>query len=334
MKIFREAQVRSAFVLCLCLTLVAGSLGLLGGTVSAAVSFLSAFIISLIYFSLTVKRIKEIERLSEKIDGILFRNEKMEMKEYREGELSVLASEIYKMTVRLREQADALQQDKEDLSELIADISHQLKTPLTSMGLISSIAASDNTTKEKRKELLNSQTLLIERMQWLISSLLKLSAIDAGTVKFSKEKISARELINKACEPFMISMDIKGQYLKIICDDETLEADLKWTAEAVGNVIKNCTEHTPDGGKVTVKAAENPLYTELIVSDTGSGISKKDLPHVFERFYKGENASSQSAGIGLSLARTITVSQGGTLTAANSKNGGAEFVFRFYRSVI
>lgn len=334
MKIFREVQVRRVFILCICLTLAAGALGLSGGAVSAAVSFSSAFIISLIYFSLTVKRIKEIERLSEKIDGMLFRNEKMEMEEYREGELSVLTSEIYKMTVRLREQADALQQDKEDLSELIADISHQLKTPLTSMGLISSIAASDNTSPEKRRELLNSQILLIERMQWLISSLLKLSAIDAGTVRFSKEKILAGELINKACEPFMISMDIKGQSLEVICGEETLEADLKWTAEAVGNVIKNCTEHTPDGGKVTVKAAENPLYTELTVSDTGGGISKKDLPHIFERFYKGENASSQSAGIGLALARTITVFQGGTLTAANGENGGAEFVFRFYRSVI
>ncbi len=334
MKILRDASVRKAFVLCLCLTISAGALGFIGGAVSAAVSLCAAFTISGIYFALTVKRIREIEKLSEKIDGILFRNEKMDMDEYCEGELSVLASEIYKMTVRLREQADALQKDKEDLSELIADISHQLKTPLTSMGLISSIAASDNTTKEKRKELLNSQTLLIERMQWLISSLLKLSAIDAGTVQFSKEKISARELINKACEPFLISMDIKGQSLEVICSEETIEADLKWTAEAVGNVIKNCTEHTPDGGKVTVTVAENPLYTEIIVSDTGSGISKKDLPHVFERFYKGENASSQSAGIGLALARTITVSQDGTLTAANGKSGGAEFVFRFYRSVI
>lgn len=334
MKILRDAAVRKAFILCLCLTISAGAVGFIGGAVSAAVSLCAAFTISGIYFTLTIKRMREIEKLSEKIDGILFHNEKMDMDEYCEGELSVLTSEIYKMTVRLREQADALQKDKEDLSELIADISHQLKTPLTSMGLISSIAASDNTTKEKRKELLNSQTLLIERMQWLISSLLKLSAIDAGTVQFSKEKISAKELINKACEPFLISMDIKGQSLEVICSEETLEADLKWTAEAVGNVIKNCTEHTPDGGKVTVTVTENPLYTEITVSDTGSGISKKDLPHVFERFYKGENASSQSAGIGLALARTITASQGGTLTAANGKSGGAEFVFRFYRSVI
>lgn len=334
MKILRDARVRKAFILCLCLTPIGGALGFLGGLVSAVISFCTALIISGVYFTLTVRRIKEIERLSEKIDGILFHNEKMEMDEYCEGELSVLASEIYKMTVRLREQADALKKDKEDLSELIADISHQLKTPLTSMGLIASLASSDNTSPQKRKELLNSQTLLIERMQWLISSLLKLSAIDAGTVEFSKEKISARELINKSCEPFLISMDIKGQSLEVVCSDETLHADLKWTAEAVGNVIKNCTEHTPDGGKVTVKVTENPLYTEISVSDTGSGISQKDLPHIFERFYKGENASSQSAGIGLALARTITVSQDGTLTASNGKNGGAEFVFRFYRSVV
>lgn len=334
MKILRDAGVRKAFILSLIITLCGGAVGFAGGVVSGVVSLLVSLALSAVYFILTVRRMKKIEELSEKIDGILFRNEKMEMEEYREGELSVLASEIYKMTVRLREQADTLQKDKEDLSELIADISHQLKTPLTSMGLIASLAASDNIDREKRRELSNSQTLLIERMQWLISSLLKLSAIDAGTVEFSKEKISARELINKACEPFMISMDIKGQSLEVICENETLEGDLKWTAEAVGNVIKNCTEHTPDGGKVTVKVTENPLYTEIIVSDTGEGISKKDLPHVFERFYKGENASSQSAGIGLALARTITVFQGGTLTAANSKNGGAEFVFRFYRSVI
>lgn len=334
MKILRDAGVRKVFILSFVITLCGGAIGFAGGVVSGVVSLLVSLVVSAVYFILTVRRMRKIERLSEKIDGILFRNEKMEMEEYREGELSVLASEIYKMTVRLREQADALQQDKEDLSELIADISHQLKTPLTSMGLIASLAASDNIDREKRRELSNSQTLLIERMQWLISSLLKLSAIDAGTVQFSKEKILAGELINKACEPFMISMDIKGQSLEVICGEETLEGDLKWTAEAVGNVIKNCTEHTPDGGKVTVKVTENPLYTEISVSDTGEGISKKDLPHIFERFYKGENASSQSAGIGLALARTITVSQNGTLTASNGKSGGAEFVFRFYRSVI
>lgn len=334
MKIFRNSDVRKAFLICVCLSVMAGCLGFIGGVVSAVVSFCTASVISGVYFNITVKRMRKIEELSEKIDGILFRSEKMEMDSYCEGELSVLASEIYKMTVRLREQADALKKDKEDLSELIADISHQLKTPLTSMGLIASLAASDNTTKEKRKELLNNQTLLIERMQWLISSLLKLSAIDAGTVEFSKEKISARELINKSCEPFLIALDIKQQSLEVMCSDETLHADLKWTAEAVGNVIKNCIEHTPDGGKVTVNVKENPLYTEITVCDTGDGISKKDLPRVFERFYKGENASEKSAGIGLALARTITVSQGGTLTASNSKNSGAEFVFRFYRSVI
>ena len=231
MKILRDARVRKAFILCLCLTLIGGALGFIGGLVSAVISLCTALIISGVYFTLTVRRIKEIERLSEKIDGILFHNEKMEMDEYCEGELSVLASEIYKMTVRLREQADALKKDKEDLSELIADISHQLKTPLTSMGLIASLASSDNTSFQKRKELLNSQTLLIERMQWLISSLLKLSAIDAGTVEFAKEKISVKELINKSCEPFLISMDIKGQSLKVVCSDETLHADLKWTAE-------------------------------------------------------------------------------------------------------
>ena len=128
MKILRDARVRKAFILCLCLTLIGGALGFIGGLVSAVISLCTALIISGVYFTLTVRRIKEIERLSEKIDGILFHNEKMEMDEYCEGELSVLASETYKMTVRLREQADALKKDKEDLSELIADISKSAKS--------------------------------------------------------------------------------------------------------------------------------------------------------------------------------------------------------------
>lgn len=334
MKIMHNGDVKKLALLCALLSIAAGLIGLAGGKLSALICFLVSAVLSLVFLLITVKRIKRISALNDNLQKILFRNEEINLQQYCEGELSVLNDSVYKMTVKLREQAAGLEEDKKELSELIADISHQLKTPLTSMGLLSALAASPDISGEKRKELLNSQTLLIDKMRWLISSLLKLAELDAGAVRFKKEEVSVKALLQKSAEPFLVSMDLKGQEFKINSSDEKTEADILWTIEALSNVIKNCTEHTPEGGLVTADVLENPLYTEIVITDSGEEISEKDLPRLFERFYKGENSSSDSAGIGLALARTIMVSQGGTLTAKNSKQGGAQFTFRFYKHIL
>jgi signal transduction histidine kinase len=170
---------------------------------------------------------------------------------------------------------------------------------------------------------------------WLISTLLKISKLDAGTVKFKSEPVSVPQLVKKASEPFAVPMDLRGQQLRTdISAGAAFLGDLYWTSEAIGNIIKNCTENTPEGGEIGITAAENALYTEIVIEDSGCGIDEADLPHIFERFYKGKNSSEQSAGIGLALARMIIAAENGTVKAENKKDGGARFTVRFYKSTV
>ena len=175
---------------------------------------------------------------------------------------------------------------------------------------------------------------LIARTDYLINVLLKMSKIDAGTVTFEKKQVSVEKLIAKAAEPLEVALELKGQTLITDLRDESLIGDLSWTTEAIGNIIKNCHEHTPRGGTITVKAESTPIYTEITISDSGSGIDREDLTHIFERFYKGKNSSDNSFGIGLALAQTIITGQDGTIKASNGRDGGAEFTIRFYKQTV
>lgn len=162
--------------------------------------------------------------------------------------------------------------------------------------------------------------------------MLKVSRIDAGAVRFRQERVCALDLVRRAAQPLEIAIELRGQSLSMdVPPDLPLWCDLQWTAEAVGNVLKNCVEHMPQGGTLTVRAAGNAIYTELIVEDDGAGIDPADLPHLFDRFYRGKNASPQSAGIGLALTRMILSAQGGTIRAENRAEGGARFMIRLYR---
>lgn len=239
------------------------------------------------------------------------------------------------MTVRLREQAEALKKDKIFLADSIADISHQIRTPLTSINLIANFLADEELSDERRLSLVKDLFQLLSRIDWLISTLLKISKLDAGTVKFAKDTVKVSELIQKAAKPLAIPMDLRNQQLIIKANgDEQFEGDLAWTAEAIENILKNCMEHTPDGGTIAIEAKDTPIYTELKITDTGPGIDPEDLPHLFERFYKGKNSSSGNVGIGLALARMIITSQNGTIKAENGKGGGAEFTVRFYKCTV
>lgn len=252
-----------------------------------------------------------------------------------EGELKLLKSEIYKMTVRLREQADALEQDKHYLADAIADISHQLRTPLTSMNLAMSLLCREECSPEKQKALLREVTMLLQRMDSLITALLKISKLDAGTVVFRKEPVSVFQVLSEAAEGVAIPMDLRGQTLRISGDSDAMfEGDDQWTVEAFSNIMKNCMEHMNSGGTLTVQVTENALYTEILFQDDGVGIDPEDLPHIFERFYRGKHADSSGFGIGLSLSRMIVSQQNGTIKVANRRTGGTEFTIRFYKGTI
>lgn len=278
-------------------------------------------------------RYRKLRKLSNDLDKLLISGVPLPIREYHEGELSILANHIQKLTLRLTESAEAINKEKVHLADSLADISHQLRTPLTSMNLTTSMLREANLTDERRMELTGELRILLTRTEWLVETLLKLSKLDAGTVKLIRQKISVRELIDRAAAPLAIPMDLRNQTLTIRCDEEMLSCDLVWTAEALGNILKNCMEHTPEGGIVTVTASETALYTQIEVEDTGDGFAPKDIPHLFERFYKGSNASENSYGIGLALARTVITTQNGAVQAMNGKNG-AKFVLKFYKQVI
>ena len=278
-------------------------------------------------------RYRRLQKLSQDLDKLLVSGIPLPIREYSEGELSILANQMQKLTLRLTESAEAMRKEKVFLADSLADISHQLRTPLTAMNLTTSMLRSPSLTEEKRMELTGELRNLLARTDWLVETLLKLSKLDAGTVKLTRQNVSVGQLIQRAAQPIAIAMELRSQSLEIDCREEVLLCDPVWTAEALGNILKNCMEHTPENGKISIAVNQNPLFTQIDVEDTGSGFDPKDIPHLFERFYKGSNASQNSYGIGLALARTVITAQDGTIQAMNRDNG-ARFVIKFYSQVI
>ena len=302
------------------------------------IAAVSVFVVTLFlivsFLVFTKNRYKRINTLTETIDKILHGNDKINIKSYGEGELSILESDVQKMLIRLRDQKDKLEKDRTFLADSIADISHQLRTPLTSINLILSLIEAPDISVERRGELLRELSKLITKTEYLVSVLLKISKLDAGTVQFEKKETDLYSLIIKSAEPLLIPMDIKNQRLGVHIDNVSLDCDSAWCLEAFGNILKNCTEHTPENGEITVTATDTPIFTEIVITDTGNGFDEDDIPHIFERFYKGKNASKESFGIGLNLAKMIITAHNGTVKAENSQSGGVEFIIRFYKQVV
>ena len=332
-KLLKNKEVRKALLWQLLLSAAACAVcfffDIRAGLTAAGLSLL----LMLIYCVSTYRRYQSIAALAGDIDQILHGDHAVDFDSYSEGELSILHSEIYKMTVRLREQQQKLINDKKYLADSLADISHQIRTPLTSINLLVERLSASGLTDECRHRLTNELYELLDRIDWLITTLLKISKLDAGTVSFNKETVSLETLIKKSCSPLLIPIELRGQEL-IIRAEGDFYGDPAWTSEAVGNMVKNCMEHTPDGGRIEINAAETALYSEIIIKDNGTGISPEDLPHIFERFYKGKDSDGKSFGIGLALSRMIITGQGGTVKAENRKPAGAMFTIRFYKGTV
>ncbi|MGM9554167.1 MAG: sensor histidine kinase [Faecousia sp.] len=313
--------------LCAVFTAVCFWLDVRAGLLTAALSIL----LLTLYLLSARQRYRTMAHLAEDIDAVLHGRQDISFAQYTEGEISLLRSELRKMTVRLTEQADQLRQEKVQLAESMADISHQMRTPLTAVNLLLAGLGDPDATEETRQSSLRALRRQVQRMDWLVNALLKLAKLDAGTVQFRRERVALSELIARAAEPLSILMEVKGQQLSVQASGSA-DCDLAWTAEALGNILKNCTEHMHEG-TITVTAEENAVAACIRIRDEGGGIDPEDLPHLFERYYKGRNASQESVGIGLALSRSIAAAQNGTLTAANV-NGGAEFTLKLYKGTV
>lgn len=328
---FRNKEIRQAAILYLTITCIFTIVGSMLCPAAGILELVSALLLGTVFNIFTKKRYQSIAQLSEQIDMVLHGAERLYISETDEGELSILKSEIVKMTLRIREQNEALKNEKKHLADSLADISHQLRTPLTSVNIILSLLEK-NTDKKEQKTLLREAGELFGQMDFLLASLLKLSRLDAGIVVFKKEQIDISNLVSVSLRPFLISMELHNIQIQTdIPEGIEISGDFKWLSEAFQNMIKNSMESVGDNGKIKIACEDNPLFTQITFHDDGAGFEKEDIPHLFERFYRGKDADATGYGIGLALCRNIIMRQGGTVTAKNHPQGGAIFYVRFLK---
>jgi len=328
-KEFRNMIIISAVITILAAIPVAIFLGVPAG----AAVFITGVLLTVLFIVYTKNRYKKIEKLNDYLERVLAENDTDEILDQEEGELSILKTNIYKTTSTLKYQKELLSDDKKNLAAALADISHQLKTPLTSMMVMNDLLV-DEKDEDKRIEFLNTQSSQLDRMNWLIQTLLKLSKLDAGTIVLKREDIPATEIVEEAIKPFEIQFDLRNISLESDVSPVNIRCDKNWTVEAIQNIIKNCIEHMEDGGQLFVSLADTNIFTQLTIKDTGCGIAADDIPHIFERFYKGKNAGKDSVGIGLALSKSILEEEQAEINVESTEGVGTRFIIKFYKTLI
>lgn len=318
---------------------------------AAICTFVTGLIVTVIFIILTNRRYRALANMAANLDRVLAGERDIRLRDMSEGELAILSSEIDKVIARLNLTVDELQAEKLALSDALADISHQLKTPLTSIAISTELIRDRLSARGDSEDLVERLRLiqtLQARVEDLVAALLKLARIDAGVIKLVCGAVDARELVRKSFEPLAIAFDIADvRFSADVQDGASYEGDLTWSVEALENILKNCMEHTPAGGCVSVRVTEDVLACRIRIEDTGPGIAESDLPHIFERFYRGSRDANATpsevnpagVGIGLALSKSLVTAQGGTLTAENlrDENGnitGAAFNLVFFKTVV
>lgn len=286
-----------------------------------------------IIFIYLKQRDKKINQITQYINEIKNRKYDLNINENSEDELSNLKNELYKITIMLKEESEISRQDKEKIKMSVEDISHQLKTPLTSiMIMLDNLKDNPNMDEDTKQKFIFEISKQVDWINWLAISILKLSRLEADVVKFSNNKINVKKFIDEIIGNLEIPIEIKNQKISIEGDeDASFIGDYKWQQEAITNIIKNAIEHNKENGKITIKYEENVLFTKITIIDEGQGIAKEDLKHIFERFYKAQNSSDNSVGIGLSLAKNIIEKNNGMINCKSEIGNGTEFIVKYMK---
>ena len=297
-------------------------------------SILFIIIITLyVYFVINKsKRTKKINKIIELISKINKRNFDIDIEDYTEDELSILKQEVYKTSLMLRSEADNSLKDKLNLKDSLSDISHQLKTPLTSITImIDNILDNEEMdSKTRRKFLINIKREIIN-INFLVQNLLKLSKFDANVIKFNKDEVLIKDIIDEAIKKVSALSELKGVSIKVSGDKgSTIKCDFMWEVEALSNIIKNSIEHIEKDGFVEVNYTKNKVYSRILIRDNGIGINEDDLPYIFDRFYKGKNSSKDSVGIGLALSKSIIEKDNGSISVKSTPNIGTIFTIKYF----
>ena len=301
-------------------------------TINMSFSFIIIIFYTIFLIKYNQNTKKEALLMQKYMDNILIGNYNIDINTYDDNVLSSLKDDIYKMTIKLKNMADNSNKEKKYLATTLSDISHQLKTPLTSLFVFNEILKQDNLDSKTRKEILEKSEKQLERIKWLITSLLKMSQLDSGSITLQKDKVNLQKLINESCEPFLISLDLKNVKLQINIDKKAfIICDKNWTIEAISNIVKNALEHVKENGTITIQSITNPIYLKLEIIDDGEGIKAEEINHIFERFYHG-NKNKDSIGIGLNMSKMIIEKQKGHIEVESKLNKGTKFSIYFYHN--
>ena len=290
-------------------------------------------ILSIIVFKYNHSESKKINEITKYIEEINRGNYKLNIEENTEDELSILKNELYKITIKLKEVAENSQKDKTTLKDSLSDISHQIKIPITSiLIMLDNILSDENMPEDIKKDFIKDIKREIVNIKFLVESILKLSKIDSNSIKFIKKEVFIKDIINEAVKNVSMLSELKNIEIIVLGDDSIKTiCDLKWQVEAITNILKNCIEHSYENRKIYINYNQNNMYTELKIEDNGTGIDAKDLPHIFERFYKGKNSSSDSVGIGLALSKSIIESNNGYIQVDSELNKGTIFIIKYLK---
>lgn len=328
-----DKEIRIVFIVSSVLTAVLSVICAFFSKICAVLCLALGIILIMIFAVVTKRRYKNLNDLNDYLSLVCKGIYDMNIDDNTEGELSILKNNLYKVITLLQSQNEYLKNDKLYLADSIADISHQLKTPLTSMMVMCELLENEE-NPDKRQEFVAVINNQLSKMKWLITNILKISKLDADATEFKREEVSISKVLDDSLKPFALTAELKNIAIQNGANDFVFNGDENWTVEAVSNIVKNCLEHTNDGGKIIIASGSTNLYNKLTISDNGCGIAEEDLPHIFERFYYGKNSSKDSVGIGLALAKTVFEKENASVSVESEQGIGSVFEIRFYKSVV